>query len=315
MFKKVLYILAILFVTTVSAQESSNVEYTKPGGFDFITLGPQTMSRAWDMSFSKEALPTWATIFASSAVLYYYDEKILLELQRWGRKWGLGNHDHTRGMVSIGDLNIFRGPTDTGSWFYFLGDGWMQAFIAGGFLITGGINSDNRALQTGSQIFNGLIYGTIPNQILKRSFGRESPYRRTTSRGAWRPFPSASTYNNNISKYDAMPSGHVMASTITWTVIDTNYPEYRHVIRPIAYTWLALLSFQMVNNSVHWASDYPLGIAMGYVFGKAAASHGRKKSKDGKVVTETSGWNVLPYSYASSATGDRMYGLNWFYAF
>ena len=68
MVKKVLYILAILFVTTISAQESSNVEYTKPGGFDFITLGPQTMSRAWDMSFSKEALPTWATIFASSSV-------------------------------------------------------------------------------------------------------------------------------------------------------------------------------------------------------------------------------------------------------
>lgn len=26
----------------------------------------------------------------------------------------------------------------------------------------------------------------------------------------------------------------------------------------------------MVNNGIHWASDYPLGIALGYFFGKSA---------------------------------------------
>ena len=55
-----------------------------------------------------------------------------------------------------------------------------------------------------------------------------------------------------------------------FTIIDNNYPEHRSWLRPLAYAWCALLGFQMVNNAVHWISDYPLGIAMGYVFGKAA---------------------------------------------
>lgn len=309
-------IITIVFSIEVFADNQNPAdEYLKPGGWDFITNGPKTTLKAWDMSFSKSALPAWGAIFASTALLYHYDEKILLELQRWGRDLGLGNGDETKPYIEINQFPIIRGPTDVGSLLYYLGDGWMHTFIASGFLISGGMNSDNRALQTGSQIFNGMIYSTIPNQILKRSFGRESPYRRTVERGAWRPFPSFATYNDQISKYDAMPSGHVMTATMTWTVIDNNYPEYRKWIRPIAYTWVALLSFQMVNNGVHWASDYPLGIAMGYVFGKAASSQGRKKKKSKKGETVKSSWNILPYSYASSTTGDRLYGLNLFYSF
>jgi hypothetical protein len=38
---------------------------------------------------------------------------------------------------------------------------------------------------------------------------------------------------------------------------------------------MALLGFQMMNNDVHWASDYPLAIAIGYGLGKHAVSRGR----------------------------------------
>ena len=48
----------------------------------------------------------------------------------------------------------------------------------------------------------------------------------------------------------------------------------------------------MVNNGVHWASDYPLGIAMGYVFGKASAKLGRPKEKN-KTADETA-WQIVP---------------------
>ena len=33
----------------------------------------------------------------------------------------------------------------------------------------------------------------------------------------------------------------------------------------------------MLNNGVHWASDYPLGIWLGYAFGKMAVRKGRQK--------------------------------------
>ena len=40
---------------------------------------------------------------------------------------------------------------------------------------------------------------------------------------------------------------------------------------------MSALSFQMVNNGVHWASDYPLAIVIGHVYGKLAVDKGCKK--------------------------------------
>ena len=47
-------------------------------------------------------------------------------------------------------------------------------------------------------------------------------------------------------------------------------------IQPVGYTLMSLLGFQMLNNGVHWASDYPLALALGYGFGKIAVNGGRR---------------------------------------
>lgn len=304
--------LSSLFFFSTSFGETK-IEYSKPKPFDFVTNVPHTMVDAWNMSFNTkpETLKTWAAIVSSTVVLYIYDEEILAEFQRWGRQLHIGNDDGTRSYIKVGSISVFRGPQDVGSAFYFLGDGWTHAFIGAGFLATGAIRADNRAMQTGSQIFNGMISSTIANQTLKRSFGRESPIRKSKPRGAWRPFPSVNTYNNNISKYDAMPSGHIMTATMSFVIIDENYPEYRYWFRPVGITWLTILGFQMVNNSVHWASDYPLGIAMGYVFGKAASQYGKTQKEEetaasGKI-GDISSWTILPAFFGSYE--DRNYGL------
>lgn len=289
----------------------TQTEYIKPTPYEFVTNVPHSMVDAWNMSFNTkpETLKTWAAVVSSSVVLYIYDEQILAEFQRWGRQLHLGNDDGTRSYIRVGTLSLFRGPHDLGSALYFLGDGWTHAFIGAGFVAAGALNNSNRALQTGSQIFNGMISSTIANQALKRSFGRESPIRKTKDRGAWRPFPSISTYNNNISKYDAMPSGHIMTATMSFVIIDENYPEYRAWFRPLGITWISLLGFQMVNNSVHWASDYPLGIAMGYVFGKVASQYGKKKTE----TSNTSSWSFYPAYFGSN--NDRNYGITGIYDF
>ena len=64
-------------------------------------------------------------------------------------------------------------------------------------------------------------------------------------------------------------------SMATVTVIAENYSEIKW-IRPIGYTAMALLGFQMMNNGVHWVSDHPLSIAMGYYLGKIAVDNGRQ---------------------------------------
>jgi len=311
--KSILFFLLIIFCSGLFAESKveAKIEYTQPKPYEFLTNVPHTLVTAWDMSFNTkpDTLKTWAAVISSSVVLYIYDEKILAEFQRWGRQLHLGNDDNTRPYVRVGSISVFRGPHDAGSALYFLGDGWTHSFIGAGFALTGVISNDNRAMQTGSQIFNGMIASTIPNQILKRSFGRESPIRKTTPRGAWRPFPSFSTYNSSISKYDAMPSGHIMTATMSFIVIDENYPEYRAWFRPLGVAWISVLGFQMVNNSVHWASDYPLGIALGYVFGKAASQYGKKTV----ATAESSSLNFYPLYFGNN--DDRNYGVMGIYDF
>jgi hypothetical protein len=60
----------------------------------------------------------------------------------------------------------------------------------------------------------------------------------------------------------------------TYVVITENYPEKRW-IRPVGISIMTLVGLSMINNDVHWASDYPLAVGMGYVFGKATVKLNR----------------------------------------
>ncbi|MBF0361906.1 MAG: phosphatase PAP2 family protein [Oligoflexia bacterium] len=321
--------LSFLFSFALSANESlassdpsapsdlsKPIKFEKPKVFDFITNVPSTLVSAWKMSFNTkpETLMVWGGVISSTIITFIWDEEILAEVKRWGRDLGLGNDDKTTTMIRKNNISLMRGPTDAGSAMYFLGDGWMHTFIGTGFLLSGLGMNDNRAIQTGSQIYHGMISSTIINQIFKRSFGRESPYRKTKYRGDWNFFPSFSTYNNDTSKHDAMPTGHLMVTSMTFTVIYENYPDYRSFVVPIAATWMTLLGLQMVNNGVHWISDYPLGMAMGYVFGKVSSKYGRIGNTNTNANANTNSkksflenWEILPVYI--SEEGERSYGL------
>jgi hypothetical protein len=304
-----------------SAEEPSpsfNDVYSKPGGFDFFTNIPRNLKSSWGKAFNTKpaTLWTWGAIISSSVIFYIYDEKIYKHAQILGRDLGLGNDDHTKTLVKIDDIAIFRGPTDVGSVMYFIGDGWTQGITAASFAVYGSLNNDNRAMQTGSQIMNSLLSGSIPTQLIKRATGREDPYRTTEYRGKWKFF--SDRYDEDVSAHDAVPSGHLMAVTSTMTVIDTNYPEYRHIIRPLGITLMTLLSFQMVNLGVHWVSDYPLGMGIGYVTALSATEMGRKTN--GKEayrkpeITNPHDWKFIPV-YTAKNVNERTYGLTGIFQF
>ena len=92
-------------------------------------------------------------------------------------------------------------------------------------------------------------------------------------------------YGKEVPKYDAWPTGHLATAMATVTVIADNYPEWT-LARPIGYTLMAACGFAMLNNGVHWASDYPFGISLGYTMAKIAEASGRLvttgESEDGK---------------------------------
>jgi hypothetical protein len=64
----------------------------------------------------------------------------------------------------------------------------------------------------------------------------------------------------------------------TLTVFTENYPEIKW-IRPVGYSVIGLLGYAMINNNVHWISDYPLALALGYVCARQVARNNRKSKK------------------------------------
>lgn len=263
--------------------------YQQTKNFEPVFTIYQNTVDVFKEAFKKEHLGTWGIIAASTSLLYIFDQKISNETKRFGRRIHLGNKDNTKEYVKLFGFSLFRGPGDFGSTLYFLGDGWVSLFTSGTFYLTGKITNDYRAIKTSSELLNGLLVTGIITQALKRTTGRESPVSATVPRGRWQPFPTLKKFQGHISAYDAFPSGHLATLIMSTTIIAENYQDYRY-IRPIGYTLATLLGFQMINNDVHWISDYPLGIAIGYLIGKTVAKNGRTKVEE----TTSTTYDIVP---------------------
>jgi membrane-associated phospholipid phosphatase len=283
------FLFFIFFVPPAFSESESRL-----GLLHIFTKVPQTSIYTFKTSFSKESIPGWVAVIGSTAVLYYYDEKLYRGSEQVGRDLGIGNYDNTKSVVTVNGQELLRLPSDTGSFLYFLGDGWMHMAIAGSIMGYGYAKDRSYEVNTGIILVHGMLVSTIFNQTLKRSFGRESPEVKTQERGAWKPFPSFNEYNTKTASYDAMPSGHVMTATLTFTVLAERYPDQKIPIYSVGGVWISALMFEMMNNGVHWPSDYPLGIAMGWVIGKASTKIVAKEN-DKNEKTEAS-WNFLPLS-------------------
>lgn len=248
--------------------------YERPKGIPFVTNFFKDFSNFNDDYMNREHVPYLLTIAATTALTIYYDEDLLIGAEDLGKKWSIDSKDRTKTFFRVFNFNV-RFPTDLGSTLYFFGDGWTHTSLGAGFLAYGYLAEDYRAWSTGYAIFEGMLTTGSTTQVLKHLTGRESPAWRTEDRGKWRFFPDQRAYHKNVPAYDAYPSGHLATGTMTLTVIAANYPEYWW-ITPVGVTLLSTLSFQMMNNGVHWASDYPLAIGIGYGLGKVAVNNYRK---------------------------------------
>ena len=305
--RTIIFLFAIFLSINSFAEEQiyNGYAYSKPTLLEPFTSMPKNFGTLFSDSFSKDKLVPWAVIISSTVLMLTYDDEITKETKRFGKRLGIGNEENTRRMIGIGKLSLFRGPTDVGSAMYFIGDGWTNLALTTSFLGAGAVVQDYRALQTGAQLFQGLLMTGIVTQVIKRTTGRESPSSATSKTGVWRPLPSISAYNSHISKYDAFPSGHLATSVMTATIIATNYEEHTWVA-PVAYSLCGALAFQMVNNGVHWSSDYPLAIGIGYMIGKSITKNGRR------TIDEKNVNNKVTYNWSPeiSADGRPMIAMN-----
>lgn len=252
--------------------------YPRPKPVTFVTYIPKTFRESAKMSFQKKSIRPWAWIAGSTLVLWAADQKITNSIQQFSRFIHL---DYSRKYIDVihfklgnTDVNVYQAPDNLNTAFYNIGEGMPSILISAGLWVHGLAKNDYRSRSVASQIMQGTIAMGITTQFMKRITGRQSPYVSTQDRGEWHPFTQPKSYQHNVPHYDAFPSGHMGTMMTTTIILSENYPEKKW-IKPVGYSAITLVGLAMINNGVHWASDYPMAIGLGYVFGKVTVKMNR----------------------------------------
>jgi membrane-associated phospholipid phosphatase len=215
-----------------------------------FTNMPGDVVKFYDKEFTIKRIPIYIGITALTAGLIITDNQTWKASDKFYRKTSF-NKNMSDAFVEIGD-------------------GKSQFGLAAAFAAYGLVTQDDRSLRTASEVIEAVLTSGAVVQVLKHITGRESPYLSTKPGGAWRFFPNQVEYFKHVPAHDAYPSGHLTTSLSAFVVIAEDYPEAKW-IAPVSYGAETLLAVSMVNQGIHWYSDYPLAILLGYTFGKIAA--------------------------------------------
>jgi membrane-associated phospholipid phosphatase len=211
---------------------------------------PRDWGRWYNISFRKECMNKWLIIGGLTVATVLTDD-----------------------ITYTPSARFYHSSSQAKKWSDFcaiIGDGTTQFALAGSYGVYGLIFKDQKAIRTGSQIVQAVLASGAVIQVLKHITGRESPFVRSTPTGVWKVLPNQIDYHRRVPYFDAYPSGHICTSLATVIVIAENYPNVKW-IRPVGYVFTTLVGLGMLSNGIHWVSDYPLGLFIGYYFGMLAA--------------------------------------------
>ncbi|HEY6951969.1 MAG TPA: phosphatase PAP2 family protein [Bacteroidota bacterium] len=246
--------LAIVRPSTDSTRTESSPVQERIKWYTFIQNIPRDWSQWAQTSFRQDRIGDWAIVTGLTAALFVTDD-----------------------ITYTPSKHLFESSGRATYWSNFaaeIGDGRTQFGLAGAFAAYGLVFGDQRSLRTGSQIVEVVLGAGAIVQVLKHVTGRESPFTRSSPTGIWKFFPDQIQYHKHVPAYDAFPSGHICTSMATVIVVAENYPEATW-IRPVGYLFCTFIAVGMANNGIHWYSDYPLGIFLGYSFGMIASHQER----------------------------------------
>jgi hypothetical protein len=217
-------------------------------------------------------------VTGSSLLMIAFDQPIVDWVKRRSSDIGLHAETNYHIVWQIKGTKIIKIPKNLNTALYQIGEGGSGILLASGLWIYGKIGSDDRAVATAYDIAEVFLTTGLITQLIKRSSGRQSPFKATQDGGEWNWFPSFRSYQQHTSNYDAFPSGHLATLTATVTVLCKNYPEKKW-IKPVGLAIMGLSAWAMMNTEVHWAGDYPLALAIGFISGKITADrHWAKKA-------------------------------------
>lgn len=233
-----------------SLQDSVHEDEYLPSWHSMVTNIPMDIYNYGKVTIRGENLPLFLGMTALTTAMVFSDDATYQAQKRWFEK-----------------SQVVRTWSDI---FTEIGDGRTQFGLAAGFGAWGLLAGDRKALRTASQVVEAVLTSGFVVQVFKHLTGRESPKVASAPGGRWEVLPNQVDYHKYVPHYDAYPSGHLTTTLATVVVIAENYPEVTW-IKPVGYSIGALLAISMVNNGIHWYSDYPLAIAFGYGFGMIIA--------------------------------------------
>ncbi len=278
--------------------------YQKPKLFSFITKLPKDAAGIAVAPFRKKNLAPLLCIAGTTALLMLNDEAISEAVGQFSKNIHLSPDEKYKDVLNIklGKTNtsLLKAPQNINTALYQLGQGFPSLLIGAGLYTYGKIHKDYRAISTASQLAEAFILMGVGTQLIKRITGRQSPSEAVDLDGSWHPFPSFKNYQNHTPVYDAFPSGHLATLMSSVTILADNYPEIKW-IRPVGYSVIGLVGYSMINNRVHWASDYPLAIALGYLCARQVIKNNRRV-----VQTTASGRHKATLSYTINYTNGRL---------
>lgn len=245
---------------TIAAQDSTSLAIeakrqtgvVSPGLFDMITNLPSD----WSGYFKKTVtwdhwLPITAMAIGTTALV-------------------MTDHESYVPFKKVYDKNqTFHDAMD---YCVFMGDGKFQFGIAALFAGYSIVSGNQKAWRTASQTAEVILSCGAVVQVLKHLTGRESPFVATSWSGKWILFPNQIDYMKHTPHYDAFPSGHIATATATLTVIANNYPDSKWIL-PVGYVALGGIATGLCASGIHWWSDIPLGVALGYGFAQVVTAN------------------------------------------
>jgi len=237
-------------VPSDSVSAKNNPAFDEIQWYTMFANIPRDWGRWYDISFRKERVNEWITIGGLTVATVLTDD-----------------------ITYTPSARFYHSSSQAKKWSDFcanIGDGTTQFVLAGAMGAYGLLFKDQKALRTGSQIVQAVLASGAVIQVLKHVTGRESPFVRSTPTGVWKILPNQIDYHRSVPSFDAYPSGHICTSLATVIVVAENFPDVKW-IRPAGYAFTTLVGLGMLSNGIHWVSDYPLGLFIGYYFGMLAA--------------------------------------------
>ena len=242
--------------------------YKKPRLIHLVDKLPRNIGKSASSMVSRKYYPYGLGALGATLAILPADPWLIRESRNLGEAIGF-SEAHT--YKKLGFLKIV--PADVNSALYFVGNGTTFIIISGGLATYGLITDNYRAKSVSLQLLESILVSGAFVQPFKRLTGRESPFI-TAEAGRWHSkwtfAPSFKAYQEHTPLYDAMPSGHLTTAMSALTVLIENYPRQRW-IRPVGYTALGIMCYDMMQSKVHWASDYPIALFLGYITGKTIA--------------------------------------------